>query len=326
MKIEMLENDKIKVEFSKETGDICSFFNKETNQYIIDKPCRAVLLDESAYDTWGHETDSLGPVCGVFGRPKFIILEDGKVRATLRVITRCGNSVVERDYSIRPGSKEVTVKAKIKITKKNKTLKFTFPTKGENVISQIPYGTFERQQNTGEEPFGMWFACGKLCVANDSKYGYDTENGDIRLSVLRTATYADHYGQPKRDEFSDYMDMDTHEFKYSVFPFTTKTCAEKTAAELNMEPKKVMASFHKGNLPLKDSFIDVKDDSVIVSAIKKAEDGEDAVIRFFEMEGKDTTANITLFRNNTKTDINHNQIKTLNISKNGVKEINICEF
>ena len=38
-----------------------------------------------------------------------------------------------------------------------------------------------------------------LCVANDCKYGYDTTEDRMRLTILRGAIYADHFGE--RDEY-----------------------------------------------------------------------------------------------------------------------------
>ncbi len=321
-----LENEKIKVEFSTETGDICCFYDKENDRYIIDKACSAVLLDETDCDTWGHNKVTLGEVCGSFGNPEFKVLLDDNVKATLRVTTSCGKSVIQRDYTITSGSKVVTVKATVNIREKHRTLKFAFPTNADNVLSQIPYGTFSRDFGSGEEPCGMWIADEKLCVANDSKYGYDTQDGMMRITVLRTAIYADHFGQQRRDDFAQYMDMDTHEFTYSVYPFEGKSDAERKASELNFGLRTVMGSFHKGYLPEKDSFIKVSNDNIIVSAIKKNEDNNGTVIRFFDIEDKDTDAEIELFGKAIKTSVGKGEIKTMMTSDDSVSEVNLCEF
>lgn len=320
-----LENDKIKVEFSAETGGICNFYDKENNKHIIDKPCSIVLLDETACDTWAHDTETLGEVCGIFSKPEFKVIEEGNIKATLRITTRCGESVIQNDYTIIPGSNVVTVKSKINIREKHRTLKFAFPTTGDKVLSQIPYGTFEREFGTGEEPCGMWIASGNLCVANDSKYGYDTHNDEMRMTILRTAVYADHFGQQKRDDFAEYMDMDTHEFTYSVFPFKSKTDAEKKASELNFGLRYVMGAFHEGKLPEKAGFIKVKNENVLISAIKQHEDSEDAVIRLYEIEGTDTHSEIELFGKTIETEIKHNAIKTLLIGSDKITETDLIE-
>lgn len=316
-----LENDKIKVEFDGFTGDICKFFDKENNKYIINKPCRAVLLEESDCDTWAHNKEQLGKTVGMFDSPEFKVTEDGDVRITLRITTRYNNSVLQREYSLIPNSKEIRVKVKVDFHEKFRTLKFTFPATDQKVTAQIPYGTIKRDLYTGEEPCGMWIANGDLCVANDSKYGYDSEDGEIRLTILRSAIYADHYGKEERDDFCEFMEQGIHEFSYSVYPFDGNSAAEKTAAELNFGLRAVMGTFHDGNLPESMSYI--KAENVIVSAIKESEDKNGNIIRFYEIDGKDTDVNLKLFDKTIKTEVKRNSIKTF--KENG-DEVNLIEW
>lgn len=170
----ILENSCIRVEFSKTTGDICRLYDKRSEKNIIEKECRAILLDETEADTWAHDKVSLGEMAGMFDRPEFFVIEDGNIRITLRVTTRYNQSLLQRDYTITPGSEILRVKVKVDFHEKHKTLKFTFPAKGQEVIAKIPYGTISRRKELGEEPCGSWMAAGGLCAANDSKYGYDT--------------------------------------------------------------------------------------------------------------------------------------------------------
>ena len=99
-------------EFDKFTGDICSFYDKKSDKYIIDKPCKAVLLDEEHCDTWAHDYETLGDVVGMFDAPEFEIIENGTIRATLRVTTKHGTSTLRRDYTISKDSNEIKVKTK----------------------------------------------------------------------------------------------------------------------------------------------------------------------------------------------------------------------
>lgn len=244
-----IENSKIRVEFDKLTGDISSFYDKEKEKYIISETCSAVVLDETACDTWAHNKEKLGETAGTFSFPEFSVIEKGNVRATLRVKTVYNNSVMYRDYTVLAGKNTVTVKVTADFAEKHKTLKLLFPANG-NIVAKIPYSVIERPQNTGEEPFGSWLASGDLGIANDSKYGYDTENGYIRLTALRSAVYADHYGE--RDEFCRYMEQGKREFSYTLFPYKNKADAERIASELNFGLRYVWTGFHGGNLPEKN--------------------------------------------------------------------------
>ncbi len=303
-----LENEKLRIEFDAETGDICSLFDKELGEYTVSRPCRAILLDESDCDTWAHKKTSLGKEIGCFGNGSFEIAESGPVRATLRTTVTYGNSTITRDFTLLEGESRVLVKAKIDFHEKHRTLKFTFPMSEERVTAKIPYGTIERGAYTGEEACGSFIVNGKLVIANDSKYGYDTEVGELRLTVLRSPIYADHYGV--RDDKCEYMDQGISEFAYTLFTHSSLADTEKKASELNFSPRIVMASFHKGNLPEKLSCFDCNNDELIVSSIKKAEDGQHTVIRCFDIGGKELSANIKLFDKNISVGIPKGGIKT----------------
>ena len=316
-----LENSRIRVEFDKETGDISKMLDKATGKYIIDKPCRAVLLDETDCDTWAHNKFNLGETVGQFGDSEFKILEDGAVRGTLRVTTRYGDSVLRRDFTIIPGSCVVTVKTHVDFHEKHRVLKFAFPLTDEKVTAKIPYGTITKCGYTGEEPCGAWISSGNLCVANDSKQGYDTENDEMRMTVLRSAIYADHYGE--RDEHCEYMEQGVHEFSYTVSPFVTPALADKTTAELGFAPRVIMGSFRDGKLPEVYEGISCNSKNVVIEAVKKCEDNSEIAVRLCEMDGKDAKAEIKIFGNSIKVELAHNQLKTVTDSG---REINLIEW
>ena len=316
-----MENSRIKVEFDTETGDIKYMYNKETDEVVIDKPCRALILDESESDTWAHERFTLGDVKAVFHSPKFQILEEGSVRLTLRAITECEGSVLQREYILCAGSDKVEVKSKVNFTGDNLTLKFCFPLTEETVTAKIPYGTITRTGYTGEEPCGSWIASGKLCVANGSKHGYDTENGEMRMTVLRSANYASHCCI--RDEFTETMEQGEHQFTYIVAPFKSKTDAEHKAAELNSPVRHILGGFHKGRLPETMSCFAADNDAIIVSAIKQHEDSDKPIVRAYDMEGESSCVTFRIFDKDVKADFGHNQVKTLDLNGN---EYNLMEW
>lgn len=315
-----MENDKVRVEFDCVTGDICKFYVKKTGKYIIDKPCGAILLDETAADTWAHNVVFLGDKVAEFQNARFDVYEEGPVRCILRVTTTCANSVLRRDYILAADSDRVDVKVKVDFREKHRTLKFAFPISGK-VTAEIPYGTFSREIASGEEPCGMWIASDDVCVANDSKYGYDTIDGEMRLTVMRGAIYADH-GQ-QRGEFEEYMDQGIHEFTYSVYPFVSKADATRRACELNAPLRHIDDSFHDGKLPEKYAAFEGGSDNVIITAVKKAEDGDTDVVRFYEIEGKNTYVAMKLFGKSLKTSLGHDAVKT--VTADG-KELDFMEW
>ena len=316
-----IENSKIRITFDDSTGDISSFYDKKNDKYIIGKTCSAVVIDETQCDTWAHDKETLGETIGMFANPEFSIIENGGIRATLGVKTIYNNSVLYREYTVVPGSKTVTTRTVIDFAEQHMAVKFSFPVNGNDIITKIPYSTITRAQNQGEEPCGSWFAGGDLCVANDCKYGYDTENGSVRMTVLRGAIYADHVGH--RDEFCEYMEQGRHEFYYSLFPYENNAQAERRASELNFGLRYAWTGFHGGKLPEKMRCIECDNDNIIVSAVKQSEADDSNIIRVYEMNGCDTEMSLKLFGNEIKSDITHNEIKTFN---NKGKELDLIEW
>lgn len=315
-----LENSKIKVEFSRKTGEIAKIYDKISGKYITDKPFGTAILDETDCDTWAHDKKVLGKTIGKFAKPRFEILYDGDVLITLRVTSKYKNSTLVRDYTLIPDSDRISVKAKVDFNEKHRTFKLTFPAFDE-VLAKVPYGTIAKKLGTGEEPNGEWIASGGLCVANDSKYGYDTTDSEMRLSVLRTAIYCDHFG--KRDDLCEYMDMGVHEFSYSVFPYTDNATSERVAQELNFGLRTIMGTFKKGTLPEKFSGFETDRNGAVITAIKKCEDSDENIIRVCEMNGNKTEFTVELFGKKIKTELSHNQLKTLTESG---RELNLIEF
>lgn len=316
-----LENSLISLELDRTTGDICRLYDKKTGKFLIDRPCKAILLDETACDTWAHDKKYLGEQCGEFTASNFELTELGTVRASVRVTSVCENSTIQRTYTVTAGSNQVHVATKIDFHEKHRTLKFTFPLTEETVVAQIPFGTATRQGYTGEESCQKWFASGNLCVANDCKYGYDTWDGQLRLTVLRSAVYADHFAQ--RDEQNVHMEQGIHEFTYSLYPHQSNSESERKAAQLNFGLRRVLGSFHKGKLPETDSCVFSDSQNVILSAVKQGEDGKGCVLRLYEIDGKDSTVHITLFDKTISVPVSRNSLKT--VDENG-KELDAMEW
>ncbi len=286
-----LENTCIRAEFDRESGELCRIVNKQDGRVINDCPMGAILTDEHECDTWAHNRFDLGPACGCFGQPKFEILEQGAVCSVLRITQSCGDSLLVRDYTLAAGSDEIAVTLYAQVREAHRALKLTFPAK-QSVTCEIPFGTVTRPLCNGEEPFGKWLASGNLGVANEGKYGYDSTEHDVRMTILRTAAYADHYGV--RDGRYHHMDMDTHTTHYTLFPYKYEADAHRRAALLNSPARTVNASFHHGTLPESFTGIAGVPDGMMISAIKQSEDGQETVLRAWNAHGEQTDAALQL--------------------------------
>ena len=287
-----LENEKIRVEFDRATGEIARIIEKKTGDLLAKGGFSTVLTDETACDTWAHNQFDLGEVCGTFGQPRFRILEQGCVRGALQIQTVFGHSVLTREYRLYADSEEIKVKVCVDYHERHKALKFCFPAK-DRVTCEIPFGSITRKLKNGEDPFGKWFASAGIAVANNGKYGYDSTEDQIRMTVLRGAIFADHYG--KRDDRCRFIDQGEHRFTYTVFPFRSVCDAQRRAEVLNLPLRAVVDTFHFGPLPQISGNVSLPAENVIVTALKKAEDSDRIILRCYEGEGKETDTQVKLF-------------------------------
>jgi len=318
----VLENDLLRVEFDTDSGEIARIYDKKCGKVIVNGGFRTIVTDETDCDTWAHKKFDLGEECGTFGNPEFKVVERGAVCATLRVKTSFGSSTLVRHYTLNMGSDELRVWGEVDFRECHRALKLSFPAK-DRARCEIPYGVIERPLMSGEEPFGKWFASNGLCVVNTGKYGYDSTGSEIRMTVLRGAIYADHYGFDDRDDRCRFMDRGPQSFTYSLFAYTTDADAHRRAAVLHSPLRAVNETFHRGVLPERFEGFSGGSDGVIVTAIKQAEEGDGAIIRCLETEGTAKAVAFKLIGSEVKAEVSPYSVTT--VDENG-ESLNFMEW
>jgi alpha-mannosidase len=156
---------------------------------------------------------------------------------------------------------------------------------------EIPYGSIERpttrntraEQGKFEVPGLHWADLSDdkhgLSLLNDCKYGYDAKGNVLRLSLLRSPVWPD----PHADEGA-------HEFIYSLYAHggTWKDALSvRRGFELNYPLLARQEEKHTGTLPEQQSFLTIAGDNVVLTAVKKAEDNDDLILRYYEWAGKE---------------------------------------
>jgi alpha-mannosidase len=336
-----LENDWLRLELDPATGAISRLYDKSRGQEVL-RGCGAVpvVIDDSESDTWAHGIFEFRKEAGRFSDAQVKLIEEGPLRATLRAISRYGQSELRQDFTIyrdRPG---VDVHVRLNWQEKLSILKFSFPVNVANPVPvyEIPYGSLERAADGREYPGQAWVDVSGvlpdgtrygLALANTAKYSYDVLDSELRLTVARSSIYADHYGV--RDDQVEFMDQGLQYFAYSLYPHEggwQKSGIVRRAQELLNPAVTVLETWHKGILPLCSSFLSVSQANIIVSALKIAEDGDDLVVRCVETEGRKTEAAIDLKFAGIRWDAVFGpfEIKTFRIGRTGaVCETNLLE-
>lgn len=180
-------------------------------------------------------------------------------------------------------------------------LKLEFPLALENgkTCAEIPYGYIERPMDGKEKPIQQWVDAhdetGGVTLINDSTYACDVLDNTIRLTLLRGAAFADHYGE--RDGQSRYMEQGESSLRIAVCPHGSDwspAWAVRKARQLNSHFPLVYETYHKGPLAQSGSSLDIGSEQVVMTVLKRAEDGSGLVLRCAECAGTATDASLRL--------------------------------
>jgi len=179
-------------------------------------------------------------------------------------------------------------------------LKAAFPlaASGPFATYEIPYGTIERPTTRNnnvekakfEVPALRWADLGDgqhgMSLINESKYGYDAAGNVLRLSLLRAPTEPD----PEADQGH-------HHFSYALYPHTgdwKQALSVRHGYNFDYKLKAMQVGAHAGDLPQRHSFAGIADTNVVLTAMKRSEDGKGLVMRFYESTGKGGNVTLTV--------------------------------
>ncbi len=312
---DMLENEFIRVKIDPHTGCMTSLFDKRNHQEALapaetdtggpkDRVCGNLLqtfVDKpKRWDAWNIDADFEDKHWDLDQADEVKLIESGPLRAVVRVKKHFQNSTFIQDVTLDSRSPRVDVSMQVEWHEKHILLKVAFPLSAhsDKATYEIPYGSVERPttRNTPAEkaqfevPAMRWadISDGKhgLSLLNNSKYGYDAKGNVLRLSLLRSPEWPD----PHADEGH-------HEFTYSLYPHAggwREALTVRQGYELNYKLLAMETDRHEGALPSEHAFVDVKADNVVLTAVKKAEDDNGIVLRFYEWAGRDGAVKIQL--------------------------------
>lgn len=129
-----------------------------------------------------------------------------------------------------------------------------------------------------------------IALVNKTKYGHSYHDGNLRITLMRSAGAPDIY--PNIGKF---------EIGYALYPHTGdwtngvwQEGDDFNVPVLAAEPPSLALGQAHATRPESDSFISLHAEGVHMTGMKKAEDSEELVIRLVEVEGKEKEFSLTL--------------------------------
>jgi alpha-mannosidase len=299
-----LENALLRVVVDPATGCITHLIDKQTGfdsiaaggcgndlQTFVDKPIR--------YDAWNIDAGTFDKMTPIRTVDSVQLVEQGPLRAIVRVKRHWSHSTFTQDITLYAGIGRVDVRSNIGWHEQHVMLKAAFPlaASAANATYEIPYGSIQRpttrnnpvEDSKYEVPALRWADLGDgqhgFSLLNDSKYGYDAVGNLLRLSLLRSPTYPD----PDADQ-------GPQRFTYSLYPHAgtwQQAMTMRKGYEVNYGLSAMQTTPHVGALKAGQSFVSIDAANVVLTAMKKAEESNDLILRFFEWQGKAATVHIT---------------------------------
>jgi alpha-mannosidase len=251
------------------------------------------------------------------------VTENGPVRACVETVSRWGKSkFIERTYIYRSYPRivydmEVHWLETGSSTEDSPMLRALFPVALENPAfnCQVPFDVVERptdwrkkqslnnylstwkvyESEDGQEvPAQKWVDISDgttgVTLMNSTKYGHSYHNGDLRLTLMRSA------GEP-----DIYPNLGKFNISYALYPHSDdwKNGALEEGEDFNVpvyasEPPSLAMTRSHSTRPEEASLISIDKGGIILSGIKKSEEGDLLVIRLAEFNGKESEVNLSL--------------------------------
>jgi len=288
-----VENQFLKVTFDKEQGTIASIYDKINKRQVLPAGGKGALLQALFEDPHGMSAWNVGRIVkqeDVLGKGETVMMTSGPTKATISLDHDFANSHFVFEFTLYDAVPRLDIhvtadwEAVGSSSKPSPMMKLAFPTalKNPKATFEIPFGSITRPANGAEVVAQKWIDISEpgygVSLLNDCKYGFDVKGSTMRATVLR-APY----------EPDPTPDLGAHEMTFSLYPHKGDWRAagtERRAYELNEPLIARVVTRHAGSLPTTKSFLSISEPNIVVTALKKSEDDDSLILRFYETQGK----------------------------------------
>lgn len=346
----VLKNDRLTVVINEATGLIDRYI-ADGKDMLCAEAFKLLVLEDTA-DPWRMDTNSFDKVigefalmteeegaafCGIDAPGNIRVVQDGEVRTVVEAYFKHGSSAACVTYKIPKDGTKLQVDVRVYWNEKDRLLKMSVPTTlRSRYIGQTAFGIDELQTDGTEAVSHKW--CGAaddslaLYIINDGVYGSSFHDGEIRMSLVRSAGYCTHPIPPRKlipeDRFLPRIDQGEH-----LYSFWVDVCGSDSlekadrAAVIHNEKPFALNYFPSGEGKKAGSAVVLDCENVGISAFKKAQSNDGYIVRVYENAGKETKASFKIESLGIEHEFSLSkfEVKTFLLKDNLVAETNLVE-
>ncbi|MCR8642523.1 alpha-mannosidase [Paenibacillus sp. N1-5-1-14] len=215
------------------------------------------------------------------------VIEIGELRAVVEMTWVYMDSTIKQHMILHAKHRRIDFETKVDWHERQQLLKVAFPVaiRATEATYEIQYGNvtrpthwntswdYARFESVGHQWADLSDRGYGVSLMNDCKYGYDIKDNVMRLSLVKSAVHPD----PEADQ-------GVHNFTYSILPHTGDWLQGDTVRQAWALNNPLRST--KGTAMAKEkSVLTLSTDTVMVSAVKKTEDGSQLLVRVHDYSG-----------------------------------------
>lgn len=305
-------------------GQIAALFDKRVQQNVLKGEGNILIAFEdrpTKYDAWELEDHYRLKPYPLDGDATITPVTDG-TRAGFVIERRYMHSVIRQKLWLYSESSRIDFETEVDWHEHHQVLKAVFPLNihAMNATFDVQYGHVTRptHQNTSwdqakfETYAHKWVDLSEsgygVAMLSDSKYGYSVEGSKLSITLIKSAT--DPY--PEADQGRQH-------FTYSLMPHQDDFRQGGVIREsyfLNQPLYQREISANHGVFPQDYSFLSVDKPNAVITAVKKAENGDGLIVRLYDSYDCKSVVTLSVPEGYTKAylcDLMEKEIGTLEI-------------
>ena len=295
-----LSNQYLRVVVNPQTGDLDSIFDSINDREILSAPGNELQAFEDRgqyWDAWNIDPEYEQKRLPSTELKSIEWIEAGLLRG-IRVVKQLNHSKFIQDYILESDSPVLKIVNQVDWQETHVMVKAAFPLNVNNDYAtyEIPCGTIQRSTKPQtEQEKAKWEvsalnwadltdSSGKYGVSllNDCKYGYDARPNQLRLTLLRAATWPD-----------PQSDRGVHHFTYAIYPHQHSWKEAQTVQkgyEFNTPLQALLLDGDRDNLASgrllpQSELLNLSADNSVLTAFKLSNSGE-LIMRCYETQGE----------------------------------------